>query len=142
MKLFTFLIICFLHSLIAVEASCGSHDNKNNGHSAISVTASDGFYSYIDNLPDENNFHHISHHSLQAGHSHQKPVDCCGKDTQKMALLGSFKRKNVKKISVASSIKLLNVSQFFKETNNFSDYHPALSIKGPLLYILYMVFLI
>lgn len=142
MKLYTFLIICYLHSLIAVEASYYSHDNENHGHSAISVTASDGFYSYIDNLPDENNSHQISHHSLQVGHSHQKHADCCGNFPKKSVLFGSLKRKNVKKISVVTSIKTLQVSQFFTETNNFSDYHPALGIKKLSLHILNMVFLI
>lgn len=142
MKLYTFLIICYLHSLIAVEASWRSHDNENHSHSAISVTASDGFYSYIDNLPDENNSHHILHHSLQAGHSHQKHADCCGKDPQKPDLIDSLKRKNIKKISVAISIKTLKLSQFFTETNNSSDYHPALSIKRIPLHILNMVFLV
>ena len=146
MKLSTFFIICYLYSLIAVEASCCSHDNENHGHSAISVTASDNFCSFTDNLSAENNSHHISqhisHHSMQAGHSHQKHGDCCGKDPQKMALLGSLKHKNIKKISVATSIKTLKVSQFFTETNNFSDYHPALSIKRLPLHILNMVFLI
>ena len=142
MKLSAFLIICYLHSLIAVEASCCSYDNENNGHSAISVTASEGFCSYIDNLPDENNSHHILHHSLQAGHSHQKHVDCCGEDPQKTALHSSLKHKNVKKNSVATSIKTLKVSQFLTETNNFSDNHPALSIKRLPLHILNMIFLI
>ena len=142
MKVSAFLIICYLHSLIAVEASYCSHDNENYSHSAISVTASDGFYSYIDNLPDENNSHHISHHWLQAGYCHQGHVDCCEKYPQKMALLGSLKHKNIKKISVATSIKTLKVSQFFTEINNFSEYHPALSIKRLPLHILNMVFLI
>ena len=142
MKISAFFIICYFYSLIAVEASCCSYDNENHGRSAISVTASDGFYSYIDNLPDENNSHHILHHSLQAGHSNQKPVDCCEKDPQKTTLLGSLKRKNVKKNSIANSIKTLKVSQFLTETNDFSDYHPALSIKRFPLHILNMAFLI
>ena len=142
MKLSTFLILCYLHGLIAVEAFCCSHDNKNHDHRAISVTAGDGYYSYIANLPDENNSHHILHHSLQAGHGHQEPVDCCGEDSKRPALLGSLKRKNAKKISVATSIKPFNMSQIFTETNNFSDCHPALSIKRLPLHLLNMVFLI
>ncbi|MFC1476582.1 hypothetical protein ACFL5S_01305 [Fibrobacterota bacterium] len=142
MKWYTFLIICYLHSLIVVEASYSSHDNENHVNNAISVTANGGFYRLIDNLPDENNSHHFPHHSLQAGHSHQKHGGCCGKDTQKMTLHGLLKHKNMKKISVATSINTLKVSQFLTETNNSSDYHPALSIKRLPLHILNMAFLI
>ena len=141
MKLSTFLIICSLYSLIAVEASCCNYDNENNGHSAISITANDGFYSYINNLPDENNYHHISHHSLKVGHSHSKHADCCGKVPKKPFLFESLKRKNVKKTSVANSIKTLQVSQFFTENSNFSDYNSVLSTKKIPLHILNMVFL-
>ncbi len=142
MKLTTFLIICCLHSLIAGEASCSSHDNENNGRHAVSVTVSDNFYRYKDDLPDENNSHHISHHSLHVGHRHQIPFDCCEKGSQKPTLVNSRKRKDTKKISVEASIKLFNVSPIFTETNIFSDYHPALNIKRLPLHILNVVFLV
>ncbi len=142
MKLTTFLIICCLHSLIAGEASCSGHDNENHGHRATFVTASDDFYRHKDNLPDENNSHHISHYSLRVGHHHQNPFDCCEKGSQKSTLLNSLKRKNTKKISVETSTKPLNVSQILTETNNSSDYHSTLSIKRLPLHILNMVFLV
>ena len=142
MKLYTFLMICYLHGLIAGEASCYSHHNENHVNSLISVSASNSLCNHTDNLPDENNSLHVSHHSMQTGHSHKKHVDCCGKDPQKTTLLGSLKRKNVKKISVATTIKMLKVSQFLIETNNFPSYHPALSIKRLPLHILNMAFLI
>lgn len=142
MKLSIFLIIFCLYSLNAMEASCSSYDNERYGHSTISVTVNDCFYSYINNLPDENNTYTISHHSMQAGHSHQKHSDCSGKDSQRTALLGSLKYKNVKKNSLAISIKLLNILPIFTQANNFSDYHPALSIKRLPLHILNMVFLV
>ncbi len=142
MKLTTFLIVCYLHSLIAGETSWSSHDNKNHNLNAASVSANDGFFRYFDNLADENNYKHNSPHILHIGHSHQKPFDSCEKGPQKQAFLSSLKRKYTKKISVATSINSLNVSQIFTETKNFSDYHPAQNIKRLPFYILNMVFLI